>query len=176
MQKTQVRFLGQEDPLEKEIIIIIIDVIGYLAPVPHPGSPKGPAEHVARKTARGAQPGGRQVRAALAGWAWLSASPLALHPRPSSCPNTGQVPQEDPQAAALKKAGAHSVPLFALSQPLEPPSLCVFAELPGSCRLCRAGHPVDPGPRAQSSTLAPRLTSCPPGCRESLRSGPSQHC
>ena len=108
MQETQVRFLGQEDPLEKEIIIIIIDVIGYPAPVPHPGSPKGLAEHVARKTARGAQPGG-QAGQGRAGWLGLALcisdcsapTPLKLSkhrpgaPRgpPSSSPEKGWRPQ-----------------------------------------------------------------------------------
>ena len=54
---------------------------------------------------------GGQGGATLADQAWLSASLLALPLHPSSCPYTGRVPQEDPQAAALGKASVCSAQL-----------------------------------------------------------------
>ena len=103
-------------------------------------------------------PGGGQGGAVLAGWAWLSASPLALHPCPSSCPNTSRAPQEDPQAAALGKAGVRSVRL----EEEEAALVCCLAApgAPFPLRVCLASQQLSAvegwppgGPRPQSSVL-----------------------
>ena len=122
--------------MEKKIIIIIIDVIGHPAPAPHPGSPAGLAEHVARKTARGAQPGGRAGRG-RAGWLGLALCistcsapvPLKLSKHkpgapggpPSSSPGKGW----RPQCAAR---GRGSSPCLLSRSPWSPlPSACLLS-------------------------------------------------
>ena len=87
----------------KSTLIIIIDVIVFPAPAPHPGGSVGVAERAARKAA-GQCPARRTGRVRV--WPGLALCISACSaPRASSCPNTGRAPEEDSQGAALGKAG-----------------------------------------------------------------------
>lgn len=67
----------------------------------------------------------------------------------------GGLPRSSPGKGWLSTMhGWRKWPLFAFLQPRELPSLCVFALLPSSCLLWRAGHPVDPGPGAPDASRA----------------------
>ncbi|CAI9159925.1 unnamed protein product [Rangifer tarandus platyrhynchus] len=93
-----------------------------------------------------------------------------------SCPYTGRAPQEDTQAAALGKASVRSARLeeaalvCSLAAPGSSPPSANLLSFPAADGC--GGW--DPGPGAQCPTSARRLGSCPPGRRESLRSGRRQ--